>query len=98
MRRYKLKNRKRFYSVIAVFVTLIFLGLILITSESVLGDNLQKYDYVTVQNGDTLWEIAAKYNDSKYNDLREFVYVIKKENGIFGDTLVPNQSLKIPKA
>lgn len=98
MKRYKLVNRARFYVFITVFLLSIFLGLLFFVDQYAKGEGVDKYETVIIQNGDTLWNIATKYNNNKYEDLREFVYIIKKENKLFGDLLVPNNILKIPKA
>jgi len=96
MKHYKLVNKARFVSSLMILVFIVSFGLLL-KQQSVQGENIPKYKTVVIQNGDTLWNIAEKYNTS-YNDLREFIYVIKKENNIFGDLLTPNDIIKIPVA
>jgi len=98
MKKYKLVNKARFYSFITACIVLIFLGLLFFTNEDARGECINKYDMVEIQYGDTLWDIASRYNNNSYEDLREFVYKIKRENDIFGDLLVPNTTLRIPKA
>lgn len=96
MKKYKLINKARFYSFIIAIVLIISMG-VLLKHQSVQCENIDKYEIVTVQNGDTIWDIAKKYNVQD-KDLREFVYKIKKENDMFGDLITPNQKLKVPKA
>lgn len=95
MKRYRLVNKTRFFTFLTLLGLILSLGLLL-KQQSVHGENIPKYRTVIIQNGDTLWGIANQYN-TEYKDLREFVYVIKKENGIFGDKLVPNQAIRIPE-
>lgn len=94
MKKYKLKNPQRFYSVIMISVLVVSLGLIF-KEQGVQGESIKKYEIVTVQYGDTIWDLAEKYNKDN-DDLRMFVYQIKKENKIFGDYISPDEQLRIP--
>lgn len=96
MHKYKLVNKFRFYCFILIVVSLLFSGIISITRGSVQGEAIDKYEIVTVEYGDTLWDIASKYNKNKHKDLREFIYIIKKENNLNGSFLIPSQVIKIP--
>lgn len=95
MKKYKLTNKTRFCSFLLVLAILLSMGMIL-KKEIVQGDQIPSYYIVTVQNGDTLWDIAQRYNNGNYSDLRELVYKIEKQNNIFGDTITPNQTIKVP--
>lgn len=50
---------------------------------------------VYVEQGDTLWEIAAEYN---YNniDMRDLVMRISELNGLEGSKIYPGQVLEVP--
>ena len=97
MKKYKLSNKRRFYGAISFAIIILLIGMLLVKHQTAQGESIDKYDIVTVQNGDTLWDIAAKYNNNNYSDLREYVYIIKKENNIYGDFLIPNQKLRVPR-
>lgn len=50
---------------------------------------------VTVEPGDTLWQIATKYNTDSANT-QEVIYWIQKENNITGADIRPGQVIKVP--
>jgi hypothetical protein len=97
MRAIKIANRKRFYSFILVSISILFLCLLILNNEDVQSQSIIKYDMVTVQGGDTIWDIAKLYNKDKNKVLRQFVYEIKKENKIYGDFIEPNQKIAVPR-
>ena len=47
-----------------------------------------------VQAGDTLWDIAKEYAP-KGTDLREYIYNIKKHNGLKNSNICPGMILEI---
>ena len=49
----------------------------------------------TVEKGETLWEIADRYDNNKM-DLRKYIYIIEKYNNLDSLTLQPGQRLNIP--
>ena len=54
------------------------------------------YQTITVEQNDTLWDIAAQKVDSSM-DIREYIYQIKKINQINDSGyLSPGQTLKLP--
>lgn len=48
----------------------------------------------TVEQGDTLWDIAKKYKDPE-DDIRQVIYEIKADNPELKGYLQPGQQLKI---
>jgi LysM repeat protein len=57
--------------------------------------NIQ-YSSITVGAGDSVWSIAVHYCDKK-DDIREFIYIIRKINGLNNNAeIFPGQILKIP--
>lgn len=79
---------------IAIVVTVSFPVLVDIAgaSNASMG-NQQLTDWVTVQSGDTLWEIARSISPDR--DPREVVWEIKQINGL-GDGLVAGERIRIP--
>jgi len=59
------------------------------------GSSANVYETVTVQPGDTLWNIAERHMDDS-KDIRKFIYEIKKLNNVSADTLTAGQKLMIP--
>ncbi|MCC2684238.1 MAG: LysM protein [Paenibacillaceae bacterium] len=50
---------------------------------------------VYVGQGDTLWEIASQYK-SDSQDIREYIYSIKKANHLTSSALQEGQTLRLP--
>lgn len=98
MKRYKLKNKRRFYTIVAVTVFMLSLWFTAVFYHpKVEGETLSSYKTVTVEYGDTIWDIAQKYNNCSIKDLRMFVYNIEKVNGLEGELIKPGQVLRIPQ-
>ena len=93
---YKIKSSSRF-TLFIVFVILFFI----MASNTIIGLNdassLTQTEYVevTVQAGDTLWNIAKIYNNDE-NDIRKSVYMICRINDIAAHELKAGQKLVIP--
>ncbi|OMF20223.1 hypothetical protein BK127_03000 [Paenibacillus sp. FSL H7-0331] len=50
---------------------------------------------VEIVNGDTLWSIASKHVH-KGQDVREYIYNLKKVNGLKSSILQEGQTLRLP--
>lgn len=57
------------------------------------ADQFVEYRY-TVEDGDTLWNIAARVNRD-HEDVRAVVYRMKAENGLGERAIQPGETLKI---
>jgi LysM repeat protein len=65
----------------------------------VLGSTMNKsedYIKVTVQDGESVWEIAERFANNHSLSPAEFVSWVEKENGISGDVIHPGDQLVIP--
>ncbi len=92
-RRYRLKNKRRFATLIIVFVLMsVFTGFVVSAGAS--SPVVNDYEVFKVTKGDTLWEIATDY--SQNYDIREYIYNIKKLNNLNGDTIYAGQVLLLP--
>lgn len=94
-KRYRLKNGKRLISATLIFIAaLMFLCTLAKTEVSAqdAADSIR----VVVQPGDSLWIIAGEYNRDGRIDIRQFIYQIKKANGLLTSVLTPGQILVIP--
>ncbi|NLO88923.1 MAG: LysM peptidoglycan-binding domain-containing protein [Clostridia bacterium] len=65
-----------------------------------LGDRTENNNYshvilVTVNKGDTLWDIAEKHRSGKA-DIRKIISEIKKINNLNDEFIYPGQQLAIP--
>ncbi len=53
------------------------------------------YELVDITKGDTLWTIAEKYN-TEFDDVREYVEVLKEFNNMSGDNIRSGDKIIIP--
>lgn len=90
-KRYSLKNKKRF----ATFISIIMLLTIsTIFATTVYGFKEPSYKVVSIRQGDTLWGIAQDYKGKE--DVREFIYKVKKINHLASSEIFQGAELKIP--
>lgn len=57
------------------------------------GYKERKIETITVRSGDTLWDIARKYN--KQGDIREYIYELKKLNNLSDSDIMTGDELKV---
>jgi LysM repeat protein len=81
------------YSYVIVLVAVCFIAAIAISNRFEKSDEFMN---VTVNKGETLWEIAEKFSDQHTMSSAEFVHWVEEENGISGDKIFPGDSLMIP--
>lgn len=91
-KKYVLKNKVRFYTV--VFTTL-FVIFTFVFTTSVHGFKEKTYETITVRRGDTLWDIAVRYNKSR--DVRKYIYEIKKLNSLSDSIIYEGDKLILPR-
>ena len=89
--KYILKNKKRFYVSIFTLVLLLFTTLF---ATNAYGYKEPSYRQITVRSGDSLWAIALKYSNE--NDVRKYIYKIKKVNHLETSNINVGVQLKIP--
>ena len=93
---YRVKSRSRF----SLFIAFVIVVIVMI-SNTFLGLNdassltQQSYIEITVQHGDTLWNIANKYMPEN-KDIRRAVYTLCRINEISAHELKAGQILLIP--
>ena len=90
-KRYVLKNKRKFYSIIivlSIMLTTVFFA------TNAYGYEGTSYDTITVHKGDTLWDLAGEY--CKKGDIRRFIYEIKKANNLTESNIYEGDELKIP--
>lgn len=88
---YKLKNRKRFFTIITLTLLISFTT---IYTTTVYGFKESLNKSITVEKGDTLWSIANKY--SQNGDVRKFIYEVKKINNLNSSEIYQGCELLIP--
>lgn len=91
-----IKDRRKFFRFIllsTLLISFIFFGLI---SPRNTNADFETLIEVTVRTGDSLWSIAEVHCPED-EDIRNFVYRIKKENSLKSSTLSIGQKLLIPQ-
>ena len=87
----RIVNKKRFILAIMILIALI----ITLFSNCLAGKKVETEDLV-VSTGDTLWSIACEYKKDG-QDVREYIYELRKLNNLENCTIYPGQELKIIK-
>jgi len=91
----RIVNKSRFISFISILLIIIsFTATAFFSQTSAKGQSESKYIRINVQKGDTLWEIAQKYN-KKGRDIRKFIHHIKTQNNLKSSALYVGQTLII---
>ena len=86
------RERRRFFSIMLIIFVLFAHSAF---SKKDSYDNAVEVVTVTVQPGDTLWDIALEYKPDGA-DLREFMYEIAANNGVKDCNIVSGQQLYVP--
>lgn len=90
-KKYVLKNRKRFYSLISVIV---FVTVLVIAAANVYSQQNNRYEFVMVKKGDSLWSIAERFNSRL--DTRRLVDKIKTVNNLKDSLIFEGTELLVP--
>ncbi|MBR2546933.1 MAG: LysM peptidoglycan-binding domain-containing protein [Eubacterium sp.] len=89
-------NRIRFTILLVAAILMITMaGGMMIGSYNAEGSSKTSYEMITVQYGDTLWEIAECYKPAD-KDIRDFMYEICDYNNISAGEIFQGQNLMIP--
>ena len=95
LNKYKVSNVKKFKRF--MFLILFLISIIAFTSITTINaysKDIPQFDYVRVQQGDSLWSIASVYADRK--DIRQVIYEISKLNNIHNNPIHIGDIIKIP--
>lgn len=82
-----------------MFISILFISILVFASMTTLNaysKDIPQYNYITVENGDTLWSIASDYAEKDNTDIRELIYEISFENSIYNASIHPGDVIKIP--
>lgn len=93
----KSKQNKRRATICAVLSLFLILGSVFISdndSRAVATEEANTKITITIQEGDTLWNIARKYGGG--TDPREFIYNLQELNNLEAPIIYPGQSLVVP--
>ena len=90
----KIVNYKRFIFSLIIILVISFVSVNLLVSVVIShGQDITQYAEHIVQKGETVWDIAKKYNDNK--DIRDLVYSIAKDNNLNNFIIQPGETLYV---
>ena len=96
-KKYKIVSPVRFF-IFVLFTTMILVfGLVsVISSTRTEAATVNTYVQVEIEENDTLWKIAEKYNNDSM-DIRKYIYEIREINDIAGDeSIYPGELIFVP--
>ncbi len=90
--RYVLKNRKRFYTFIMILTVILTVTVFATAANG--ADSHSGFETVTVERGDTLWDLAKEYSNG--TDIHVYIERIKVMNDMSDSTIYEGDVLKLP--
>ena len=94
--RIRIINKYRFIFSMSI-IALLLISILMLSFNTVSGDNIMHYDNYFVENGDTLWEIAKELTGEEM-DVRIAINSIIELNEIeSSDNIYPGQKLILPR-
>jgi hypothetical protein len=97
LNRYKVTDLKKFKRF--MFISILFVSILVFASMTTLNaysKDIPQYNYITVEEGDTLWTIASNYAEKRNTDIRKLVYEISYENNIYNASIYPGDVIRVP--
>ena len=95
-----MRNKKNFKlsNVIILIITLIFCMSFCVNAFGDTAEQSQTGEVisVTVENGDSLWNLIQEYNPQYNGNMNEAIYFVKKLNNLDTSGLYGGQVLQIP--
>jgi cell division protein YceG involved in septum cleavage len=92
---FSLKKLWRNYSYSIILVVLSLVASIIIKTNLTSTDTDQ-YMTITIQDGESLWEISQKYEEQHGLSKEEFFKWVEKHNGVSRDYIVAGKDLVLP--
>ena len=83
------------YSYAIILVTLTMIAAIIIKFNL---PNTHQYLTITIQDGESLWEISQKYEEQHGLSNQQFIEWVEKKNGISRDYIIAGKDLVLPIA
>ncbi|WP_043929838.1 cell division suppressor protein YneA [Bacillus sp. EB01] len=89
---------KKIWSNYSYVIIILALSCIFAFSANILNKpaDENKYITVTIEEGDSLWEIAGELSENHSMDRSEIVNWLKKNNQLAGETIFPGEELIVP--
>ncbi|WP_181833069.1 cell division suppressor protein YneA [Bacillus taeanensis] len=94
-----LTNLRKFTSIEWSFI-LVFIIAVIFTMTSIVSAlepvNKSEYKEVTLQYGDTLWQLADQYKEDHSYTYQQFISWVEEVNGIHHQNLTPGETIVLP--
>lgn len=90
----RIVNKKKFISSVGMLILFITLIIMMILNFINVPEYEETYQKIIVCEDDTLWDIAEKYKKTS-QDIREYIYEIKKLNNMESAAIYEGQELTI---
>lgn len=97
-KKYRIKSKARFITSVVIMLGILVSGFGALTGLNISAALTKpQYEYVHVESGDTLWDIAKKHK-SDDTDIRKAVFEISKANNdIDASALYPGMVISVPE-
>ncbi|RBW69935.1 cell division suppressor protein YneA [Bacillus taeanensis] len=96
---FMLTNLRKFTSIEWSFI-LVFIIAVIFTMTSIVSAlepvNKSEYKEVTLQYGDTLWQLADQYKEDHSYTYQQFISWVEEVNGIHHQNLTPGETIVLP--
>lgn len=94
--RIRIKSKVRFTISMTVLILLLLTSYNFLTGKmKVEAYASEKYIEVTVEKGDTIWGIAKEHKPTDM-EIRNYVYLVCKYNGLDNANILPGQKILMP--
>lgn len=90
----RIVNKRKFRTSITIMLTIIFLIIILINSIINVPKYTEIHKTIYISEDETLWDIAREYKKPN-QDIRDYIYQIKKLNNMDTAAIYEGQALVI---
>lgn len=90
----RIQNKKKFITTIGMLVMIIFLTIILVNTIVNKPEYKETYKTIYISEDETLWSIAEEYKKPD-QDIRDYIYEIRKLNNMESATIYEGQELTI---
>lgn len=100
MKSIKMMLKRRGTGIIIASVALIVAFIICLTTNVIASDSYSNNPFhvvsVTIEEGDTLWNIASTYYTKEYKSLNHYIEVIKESNHMKDEYITIGMNIIVP--